>query len=267
MNSLAKHSSSPAAELFSTKAATLEFLRPHVTTAVILPLYRLARADYQQSEQATLSDIMRQGWAREPLIVRSSALGEDSSESSQAGHFQSVLNVTGPAGLRVAIETVIASYGDADPRHEILIQPMLTDVAASGVVFSVDPNTLSPYAVISIAEGADTTAVTSGRDARTVLVSRHATQINDARFIRLLALIDELEALTGSSALDIEFAFDTAGQLYLFQVRPLVLRNSPTISAALHKEALAHIAEQIAEKSRPHPYLCGQRTMFGVMPD
>lgn len=267
MNSLATQPSSLAVVLFSTKAATLEVLKPHLTTAAVLPLYRLKLADYLQNQQASLADIMRQDWAQAPLIVRSSALGEDSSESSQAGHFQSVLNVSGLAALRVAIETVMASYDNADPRHEILIQPLLQDVIASGVVFSVDPNTLSPYAVISISEGTDTTVVTGGQDARTVLLSRHAPEITDPRFGRLLALIDELEQLTGSSALDIEFAFDVTGQLYLFQVRPLVLRNEPAVSAALHQEALAHIAQQIAEKSRPHPYLCGRRTMFGVMPD
>ncbi|MDR3527155.1 MAG: PEP/pyruvate-binding domain-containing protein [Rhizomicrobium sp.] len=267
MNSPALQPFSPAAVLFSTKAATLEFLTPHLTTAVILPLYRFGLAAYLRNPQAVLCDIMSQAWSGQPLIVRSSAWGEDSSESSQAGHFDSVLNVSGPAALRVAIETVTASYGDADPRHEVLVQPMLQDTAASGVVFSVDPNTLSPYAVIAIADGADTTTVTGGRDARTVLISRHAPEIKDERFARLLALITELEAWTGSPALDIEFAFDAYGKLYLFQVRPLVLRNPPTISAAAHQEALAHIALQIAEKSRPHPYLCGRRTMFGVMPD
>lgn len=267
MNSPEIRASSPAAVLFSTKAATLEVLQPRLTTAIILPLYRLQLGDYLANSRASLADIMRQDWAQAPLIVRSSARGEDSRESSQAGRFQSVLNVSGPAALRVAIETVIASYDTDDHRHEILIQPMVQDVAASGVAFSVDPNTLSPYAVISMTDGADTTGVTGGLDARTVLVSRHAPEIKDERLIRLMALIAELEQVTDTPALDIEFAFDNQKRLYLLQVRPLVLRQKPAISAPQHKEALEHIEHQIAEKSRPHPYLCGRRTMFGVMPD
>jgi glutamine kinase len=267
MSSPAFHPQPPAAMLFSTKAATLEVLKPRLTGAIILPLYRLQLDAYLADQQAALSDIMRQDWARAPLIVRSSARGEDSTESSQAGRFQSVLNVSGPAALRVAIETVIASYDSPDRHHEILIQPMLQDTIASGVAFSVDPNTLSPYAVISVFEGADTTAVTAGLDAHTVLVCRHAPNIKNERLIRVMALIDELEQITNAPALDIEFAFDARDQLFLFQVRPLVLRQESSISPARHKEALEHIAHQIAEKNRPHCYLCGRRTMFGVMPD
>jgi glutamine kinase len=256
-------------KLFSTKAATLEILKEQVQSAQVLPLYRLRLGDYKLVPETMLAEIMENGWAHCPLAVRSSALGEDSAQSSQAGHYDSVLNVMGPAALRVAVETVIASYEDADPNHEILIQPMLAEVVASGVAFSVDPTTLSPYAVISIAEGDDTAAVTAGRDreTRTVLVSRGAPRIKDARLARVVTLLRELEALTETPALDIEFAFDKADELYLFQVRPLVLKGAPALAPAQHKEILARIARHVGEQCRPHPFLGGKRTLFGVMPD
>jgi glutamine kinase len=255
-------------KLFSTKAATLEILKDQVQSAQVLPLFRLRLGDYRLVPETMLGEILENGWARSPLAVRSSALGEDSAQSSQAGRYDSVLNVMGPAALRVAVETVIASYEDANPGHEILIQPMLAEVASSGVAFSVDPTTLSPYAVISIAEGGDTAAVTAGRDqTRTVLVSRGAPRIKDERLARVVTLLRELEALTETPALDIEFAFDKADELYLFQVRPLVLRGAAAIAPARHKEILARIARHVGEQCRPHPFLGGKRTLFGVMPD
>jgi phosphohistidine swiveling domain-containing protein len=255
--------------LFSTKAATLELLQDRVRTAKVLPLYRLSLRDYRAAPDAMLADIMRNGWAQAPLVVRSSAIGEDSTQSSQAGHYESVLNVQGHAGLRLAVEAVIASYQDENPAHEILVQPMLANVATSGVAFSVDPNTGSPYAVISMADGDDTSVVTGGLDkeTRTVLVSRSSPDVSDTRLARVVALLAELEEITGTDALDVEFAFDKADALYLFQVRPLVLANRSALNVAQHKKILSRIADHIDQQCRSHPYLRGRRTLFGVMPD
>ena len=188
---------------------------------------------------------------------------------SEAGRYESVLNVSGIAALRVAIETVIASYPDPHAEHEILIQPMLANVVTSGVAFSSDPNTGSPYAVITMAEGADTAAVTAGRSENhgTILCSRYAEEIPDPHVKRVIALLEEVQALSGTDNVDIEFAFDSDNTLYLFQARPLVMKSESSLSDAEHRNALAQIATQIETKCRPHPFLRGRRTLFGVMPD
>lgn len=254
---------------FSSKAATLELLRSHVRGANILPVVRLLVAEYCRSPRAAIASVMRETWADAPLAVRSSAAGEDSTQSSQAGRYESILSVEGPAALRLAIEAVIASYGEDHPAHEVLVQPMLANVAASGVAFSMDPNTGSPYAVVSISDSADTRIVTGGQsqELQTTLVSRHAPRIDDARIGRVLSLLREVEAATATQAVDIEFAFDTSGDLYLFQARPLIVAGVQTPSGAEHKQTLCRVAAQIEHKSRPHPFLRGRRTMFGVMPD
>ena len=46
----------------------------------------------------------------EPLVVRSSAVGEDSVEASAAGQYQSILDVTSRPALQEAITQVLASY-------------------------------------------------------------------------------------------------------------------------------------------------------------
>lgn len=254
---------------FESKAGTLAFLRTRLKSARILPLHRITLGEYRAGSEGALASALRGLGNRRPLIVRSSARGEDGKTGSQAGKYESVLGVTGLSALRVAVETVIASYVDANRAHEILIQPMLEKVSASGVAFSADPNTGSPYSVINLTEGADTTSVTGGKskDHHTILCSRFAESIPDSRVRAVMDLVSEVEMLTGAEQVDIEFAFDAEDNLYLFQARPLVIRNRPLLAAEVHREVLAHIGTQIEAKCRPHPFLRGRRTLFGVMPD
>ncbi|MBV9549445.1 MAG: phosphoenolpyruvate synthase [Alphaproteobacteria bacterium] len=171
--------------------------------------------------------------------------------------------------MRIAIESVLASYPDGNLAHEILIQPMLRDVTRSGVAFSADPSTGSPYAVITIAGGSDTTAVTGGRsnEPQTIICSRDCRSPPDKHVARLLELMTEVEALTAVELVDLEFAFDIEDELYLFQARPLVMKITPPLGAQEHRKTLDRIAAQIKSKSRPHPFLRGRRAIFGVMPD
>jgi phosphohistidine swiveling domain-containing protein/glycerol-3-phosphate acyltransferase PlsY len=85
-----------------------------------------------------------------PLIVRSSAIGEDSETASAAGQYQSILNITSPAALEQAIFHCQASYnlplvtryrqdrGLADTEMAVLVQMQVQGIF-SGVAFSRDP--------------------------------------------------------------------------------------------------------------------------------
>ncbi|MFE1443917.1 PEP/pyruvate-binding domain-containing protein [Streptomyces sp. NPDC058739] len=78
---------------------------------------------------------------RRPLVVRSSSSLEDTAESSQAGRFDSVLDVRGARDFRAAVRAVRASAhlpdGTVAPMA-VLVQPMLT-AQVGGVMFGVDP--------------------------------------------------------------------------------------------------------------------------------
>jgi len=69
---------------------------------------------------------------------------EDNENSSNAGMFDSILNVKFEE-LDSAIKRVIKSYKNLSLKDEVFIQPMLLDVTLSGVIFTADINTLSPY--------------------------------------------------------------------------------------------------------------------------
>jgi pyruvate, water dikinase len=109
-----------------------------------------------------------------PLVVRSSAIGEDSEHSSAAGQYETVLNVTSPQALQQAIAQVKASYnhpyaiqyrrdrGLNDTAMAVLIQQQVQSVY-SGVAFTRDPITQQGDAIIIEALPGSPTQIVSGK--------------------------------------------------------------------------------------------------------
>ncbi|MDD5757810.1 MAG: PEP-utilizing enzyme [Desulfobulbaceae bacterium] len=252
---------------FSTKAGTLALLQGRLKSARMAPLVRLTVADWQQDRESTLVQVFSSlGVA--PWIVRSSCQQEDEASKSNAGAFLTLQDVS-VAEIESAVEQVIDSYGEANDSDEVLIQPMLQNVVRSGVAFSHDPNTCAPYRVVNWSEGPDTTSVTGGNDGRTWQCAALSPFMPSPELTGVMALLDELLALFSGVPLDCEFAVtreDDTEVLWLLQVRPLVL---PTASEPPEVQAqrLTLIAEKVTRGMRPHPFLMGRRTVYGVMPD
>ncbi|MEX0270264.1 glycerol-3-phosphate acyltransferase [Leptolyngbyaceae cyanobacterium UHCC 1019] len=109
-----------------------------------------------------------------PLIVRSSAIGEDSAAASAAGQYESVPNITKREGLQPAINRCFESYnrsaaaqyrrdrGLPDTTMAVLIQQQVRGVF-SGVAFSRDPILQSGEMVIVEALPGNASQVVSGR--------------------------------------------------------------------------------------------------------
>ena len=110
----------------------------------------------------------------EPLVVRSSAVGEDSEQASAAGQYETVLHVTSREMLRQAIAHTQASYdnpsavqyrrerGLAEDAMAVLIQKQVRGVF-SGVAFSRDPITQQGDAVAIEAMPGEAKRVVSGQ--------------------------------------------------------------------------------------------------------
>ncbi|UKO97212.1 glycerol-3-phosphate acyltransferase [Nostoc sp. UHCC 0870] len=109
-----------------------------------------------------------------PLVVRSSAIGEDSEQASAAGQYQTLLQVTSKEQLQQAIAIVRDSYnypaavqyrrdrGLPDSAMAVLIQQQVQS-AYSGVAFSRDPITQQGDAVVIEALPGSPTQVVSGK--------------------------------------------------------------------------------------------------------
>jgi phosphohistidine swiveling domain-containing protein len=77
----------------------------------------------------------------------------------------------------------------------------------------------------------------------------------------------EVEDLLCSETLDLEFALLNSGELYLLQARNLVLDLKDRLTLDQHRDVVATIADRVDALNKPHPYLLGRRTLFGIMPD
>ena len=80
------------------------------------------------------------------LAVRSSALIEDGANESMAGAFLSLQHVNGasPGDVTDAITRVMQSM-TGNPQDQVLVQPMIEDIAVNGVIMTYDMVHGTPY--------------------------------------------------------------------------------------------------------------------------
>lgn len=256
---------------FGTKAETLDRLTSLLSSAVILPQIRFTVAGWRGDPQAIVNRIFSAAWGSETLIVRSSAKNEDSSSESKAGKFTSVAGVKGTAAVLAAVERVIASYADNDcPQDQVFVQPMLHGLSMAGVAVTREPHGGGPYFVVNYDDySGRADLVTSGtaEKLKTFICLKSRQEGIPAHLLPVLNLLRELESLLDCDGIDVEFAVDQHRILYLLQVRPLAGKQSPHTKDEATSLATTEIAQKVALLSRPHPYLHGNRSVFGVMPD
>lgn len=162
----------------------------------------------------------------EKIVVRSSSSNEDGSMASNAGHYESVLDVDSSDADAVvdAVRRVLDSYrvdlDDVDG-EQVLIQTQTENISYSGVAFSRELKKDRPYYTISY-DVSSTDAVTSGRGGTTVYILRNArTEELPAHWAALITSMRELEQFLPDYPLDVEFAIDEKYAVTIFQVRPL----------------------------------------------
>jgi phosphohistidine swiveling domain-containing protein len=253
----------------SSKAETLERLYGVLDFSNILPLYRFDVALYKEDPSEIIENIQTQFSSE--VIVRSSSVNEDNTETSNAGGFDSVMNVDTMDNkvLIDAIEQVIKSYGStAHPLDQIFVQPMLKDVSMSGVIFSSDIDTLSPYYIINYDESGSTDSVTSGvsNNLKNFICFKAYDTIENRKLKQLVQATKECEVIFNNKYLDIEFAFSN-DVLYILQVRAIVTQGKEDLSHVDLSCSLEKLNKKIKKLNAPHPNLLGDKTIFGVMPD
>ena len=202
-------------------------------------------------------------WARigfSTAIVRSSAVGEDSSDASFAGQLDSILDVTTPEALRDAMARVWASQRSARvlayqtargitlAGMGIIIQRQVR-ASLSGVLFTVSPNDADEMLLEycgGLGEALVSGAINPGRvsirrpasdtppDARLCRWTRTASPddpapaeaflLNDLQIARLTRRALDIERTFGAPQ-DIEWTIDDKGELWIVQSRPITART------------------------------------------
>lgn len=257
---------------FDTKAITLKNLKEVISSAMIAPMYILYRKNWENEKLKSLSKIKSKLGIKD-LIVRSSCKEEDSLLKSNAGVFKTILNVK-ESNLEDSISEVFKSYRsnkNEEDEDEVLIQPMLENVVRSGVAFSHDPNSGSPYRVINWSESSDTTKVTSGLGGNIWHQAAKSPIKPDKKFRPIIQLIDELLLLYNRTPINLEFAITKEfGEetIWLLQVRPLIINSYAEGEIEDEQEKkLNLIYQKLVTGMQPNPFLIGEKNVYGVMPD
>ncbi len=255
---------------FGTKAETLERIAARLGTARLCDQLAVTMDRWRRERGPVVTEILAH-FGADLLAVRSSAASEDGWDNSQAGAYLSRINVN-PAtdSLETVIDEVFGSYKTPSGGDQILVQPMVGDVVISGVVLTRDLDTGGPYFVINYDDvSGRTDTVTGGAESKTIFV--HRSRIDAMRSPRFRHLIDsviEIEDITGSGELDIEFCIDGSDEIYILQVRPLAARQRwHEIPAAVLDTAIDGIRSDIARCMTPKEGLAGNTTVFGEMTD
>ncbi|EGR0436575.1 hypothetical protein FDE29_11465 [Vibrio parahaemolyticus] len=262
--------------ILGTKADTLARLESIVKKSKIGKQESFTTKQWMDSKEKIISNIQNQ-FGDTKLVVRSSSKAEDNWRSSNAGGFESILNVSclDNTSLEKAIQDVVDSYGypllDND---QVLVQEFLQDVSMAGVVFTCTLESGAPYYRFNFDDSTQSTeSVTAGThiDLRTVIVSKLQPQAIAhiaPELTGVLTAIQELETLLSFDKLDIEFAVDSLGQVHIFQVRPVVVNHDnyemdiKKISSSIQSDVTRY---QNLQNSLP--FISGDRTIFANMPD
>ena len=215
-----------------SKALTLEHVSEHLTKFNVPPLIYFSVHDYEKYRDETIKKT--QAFFADQVVtvaVRSSSLAEDTADSSNAGKFESILNVEvgNRKHLANAFEKVIGALKLVEghsANDQVIVQSMINNPTMSGVLFTHELSSGAPYYVINYDDvSGRTDTVTSGNGEyanKSLYVLRHKTGlIRSSRITKLLEAVAELELVLGSQYLDIEFAIDDLETAHLFQVRPI----------------------------------------------
>lgn len=255
--------------MLGTKAETLNSLSMELQKGYVLPQVYFSVSKWEKQKEQIWEDVKNYSWSR--LIVRSSAVHEDTAQESMAGKYKSIPDVSGWKDFVLAVNLVIESFGESQDENQILVQPMLSDVIASGVAFSVDPNTNGNYYVVNYDDiTGSTSSITSGcsESNRLFYCFKQVSAYKNNHMKMVCECLKELEILFGQDRLDVEFAITKEQKLYVLQVRPLCMSLlEDRLEDVFQFENLKRIYKKIKRENQEKPFLFGNKVIYGVMPD
>ncbi|AYB48931.1 hypothetical protein CJJ19_05215 [Candidatus Williamhamiltonella defendens] len=261
--------------ILGNKAETLRRIRPQLKKSEICDQITCTQQDWKNNPSLIIKRVQAQ-FEGQRLIVRSSYFEEDSWETSNAGVFESILDIdcNDTHTIRKAIEHVFLSYGNPCAHAQVLIQPFISNVAMSGVIFTCDLVTGAPYYIINYDDvSGRPDSITSGQksDLRTAIIFRRnidAVHKIDSRLVKLIEAAKELEQILGYNKLDIEFAIDKENQMYIFQVRPIAVKHDAHQIDEKQLELFLQSAWQHFKKwQKKSPSILGDDTIFSGITD
>ena len=258
--------------IFTSKSNVLKFLDKQITKSRIEKLYDFTIDEWKFQKKQILNNISKNFSSK--IVVRSSAMGEDSILTSQAGAYKTILNINPKSKklVEIAVSEVISSYKknqNINNSNQILIQNQTMDVKSSGVLFTITPEIGSPYYVINYEDGDSTTGVTHGKINNSLKIFRKTKKLDIPKKWKLLInAIKEIETILGITYLDIEFGINKKDEIIIFQVRPITsISNDIPKNIELTIEKLLKNEKKKFHKLNFNKKSFGNKTIFSDMSD
>ncbi len=200
------------------------------------------------------------------IIIRSSALNEDSKKKSNAGYYDShIIKKKDFIKIKSKIDHIIVKFkNDSD---QILIQKFITKPDIAGVVFTKDKTTNSHYYEISYDNSGKSNLITSGKYNPTIksLTIFKKSKFIPTRFKKLIKTIKELEKIFCNDRLDVEFCIKK-NKLSILQCRPLL-----GYKKKVNKQKLSLVIDNLVAKfdktNQKNETLFGNKTVLSNMSD
>lgn len=257
---------------FSSKANNLFILKQNNFNKEIPELLIFTVKDYVKDKSKILSMISEK-FKNCKLAIRSSNLKEDSSKNSYAGYFNSFLNINSKSEKKIieCIESVIKSYKKySNNNNQILIQKMVSNIKISGVASTCEiKNYSNYYHTISYTKSRKPDEVTSGNGIiKNYIYFKDSKYLPNKKYLLIIInLIKKLEKNVNRKFFEIEFALNKSLNIYLLQIRPVIINKNNSLSEIEINQNLSKLERKIIKIKNSNPALIGKKTIFGVMPD
>jgi hypothetical protein len=259
--------------VLSSKADTIKYLINKKLQFKIPNTYIFTIGEWLNCKKKILQNINKN--FKKKIIIRSSALGEDKKNKSQAGRYLSVSDIKAK-NVKLIIKSIIKvwkSYKSNNPNNKVIVQNQITNVSMSGVLFTHELSTGAPYYVVNYDDkSGKTDTVTSGSsdqsNKKLYILRSKINYLRSKRFKKLIKATVDLEKKINNYYLDIEFAVDKKFNPYLLQVRSITSRNKRNRTTIdLINKNLKKIRVALKNKFKKITNVFGDSTVFGQMPD
>ena len=251
---------------FNNKAQTLIDLK--IKKGKIPKLIKIKFDDYFKNKRKFLNKI---GifFRNKKIIIRSSFSNEDTNKSSNAGKYESYLNINYNDFKEIDLKIKrLSKLKNKIKGENFFIQEMVKDVSFSGVVLTRNLEDYTKCININFFDGKNTEAVTSGRtETKSIVFFENDKFKIPKKFFNLYLCVKEIIQFTNEPDLDIEFAVNNKGKVFILQVRKIVIPKKYKKINLDYKSLFLNLEKKINKLKLNHNNLLGDTTYFGNMPD
>ena len=198
----------------SSKAETLKKLK--LNNSIIPYLLIFSFKKYFKDKNKFFKQIKKK-FKNHKIAIRSSFSSEDTSKTSNAGKYESYLNIKSNDDKLIILKIDKLSSLKKNINNEyFFIQKMVDKISFSGVVLTRNLEDYSKCLNINFFDGKKTDVVTSGKfGTKSIIFYENKKYKIPTKFHRLRLAVNEIILKTKENDLDIEFAVDPK-RMFLF---------------------------------------------------